>query len=95
MNIPFVDLKAQYASIKEEIDNAISEVILKTTFINGPFVSVFEKSFAEYCNVKHCIGVGNGTDALYVALNALGRKGSELIENEYSCASLRSSCLHR
>jgi len=80
MNIPLVDLKAQYESIKEEIDAAIAEVISKTAFIGGPFVESFEKAFAEFCGVKHCIGVGNGTDALFIALKTLGiGQGDEVI----------------
>jgi dTDP-4-amino-4,6-dideoxygalactose transaminase len=72
MNIPFVDLKAQYESIKNEIDSAISEVISKSAFVGGPFVESFEKDFASFCKVKNCIGVGNGTDALFIALKVLG-----------------------
>ncbi len=80
MNIPFVDLKSQYANIKDEIDNAIAEVISKTAFISGSFAKTFETNFAEFCNVKHCVGVGNGTDALFIALKALGiGKGDEVI----------------
>ena len=51
MNIPFVDLKAQYESIKEEINFAISEVISKCAFVGGPFVESFERDFASFCNV--------------------------------------------
>ncbi|OGW37722.1 MAG: erythromycin biosynthesis sensory transduction protein eryC1 [Nitrospirae bacterium RBG_13_39_12] len=80
MNIPLVDLKAQYESIKDEINFAISEVISKSAFIGGPFVESFEKAFAEFCNVKHCIGVGNGTDALFISLKVLGvGPGDEVI----------------
>jgi dTDP-4-amino-4,6-dideoxygalactose transaminase len=80
MNIPFVDLKAQYESIKPEIDKAISDVISKTAFIGGPFVDSFEKTFANFCKAKHCIGVGNGTDALFIAMKALGiGPGDEVI----------------
>jgi dTDP-4-amino-4,6-dideoxygalactose transaminase len=80
MNIPLVDLKAQYESIKDEINSAISEVISKSAFVGGPFVESFEKAFAEFCNVKHCIGVGNGTDALSIALKVLGvGPGDEVI----------------
>lgn len=80
MNIPFVDLKAQYNSIKEEIDNAISEVISKTAFIGGPHVKSFEESFASFCSAKYCVGVGNGTDALTIAVKALGvGEGDEVI----------------
>lgn len=80
MKIPFVDLKAQYYSIKDEIDEAISDVIQNSAFIGGKFVKSFEENFANYICVKNCIGVGNGTDALYIALTALGiSEGDEVI----------------
>ena len=80
MNIQFVDLKAQYESIKTEIDKAISDVISKTAFVGGTFLTSFEKAFANFCNVKNCVGVGNGTDAIYIALKALGiGPGDEVI----------------
>jgi dTDP-4-amino-4,6-dideoxygalactose transaminase len=80
VNIPFVDLKSQYDSIKNEIDSAITEVISKSAFVGGPFVESFEKSFAFFCGVKHCVGVGNGTDALFIALKTLGiKQGDEVI----------------
>jgi dTDP-4-amino-4,6-dideoxygalactose transaminase len=80
MNIPFVDLKAQYTSIKDEIDSAISEVISDTAFIGGPQLKSFQKSFAAYCGTKYCVGVGNGTDALFIALKTLGiGQGDEVI----------------
>ena len=71
MNIPFVDLKKQYKSIKGEIDKAISEVIEKTAFVGGPFRKSFEENFAAFCGVKNCVGVGNGTDALCISLRAM------------------------
>jgi dTDP-4-amino-4,6-dideoxygalactose transaminase len=78
--IPFVDLKAQYGSIKQEIDEAIAKVISQTAFIGGPFVKEFEEAFARYCGVDHCVGVANGTDALFIALKALGvGPGDEVI----------------
>lgn len=70
-NIPLVDLKAQYLSIKEEIDQAILKCLNDTNFIKGKAVSDFEHNFAEYIGVKHCIGCGNGTDALELILRAL------------------------
>ena len=80
MKIPFVDLKAQYSSIKEEIDQAISNVIQESAFIGGKYAKAFEEDFADYVGVKNCVGVGNGTDALYVALKALGiSEGDEVI----------------
>ena len=72
MNIPFVDLKSQYASIKGEIDGAINQVLAETAFVGGPFLDKFEKEFAAFCGAKNCIGVGNGTDAIFIALKALG-----------------------
>ena len=72
MKIPFVDLKTQYYSSKEEIDQAISNVIQDSAFIGGKYAKAFEQSFADYIGVKNCVGVGNGTDALYIALKALG-----------------------
>jgi len=80
MNIPLVDLAAQYRSIKEDIDGAISEVIGATAFIGGRHLDAFEEAFAQYCSVKHCIGVGNGTDALFITLKTLGiGRGDEVI----------------
>ena len=72
MEIKFVDLKKQYLTIKEEVDNAIKDVIIETAFVKGKFVEEFEKNFADKLSVKYCIGVGNGTDALIVSLKALG-----------------------
>lgn len=80
MIIPFVDLSAQYESIKDEIDSTIADVIKKSAFIGGPYVQAFEEAFAKFCNVEHCIGVGNGTDALFIALKTLGiGQGDEVI----------------
>ena len=80
MEIPFVDLKAQYESIKNEIDNAITEVISTSAFVGGPFVKGFEAAFARFCGAKHCIGVGNGTDAIFLALKGMGiGAGDEVI----------------
>ena len=70
--IAFVDLKAQYLSIKEEIDAAIARIIDHTAFVGGKEVADFESEFAAYCEAPHCVAVGNGTDALYLALRALG-----------------------
>jgi dTDP-4-amino-4,6-dideoxygalactose transaminase len=78
--VSFVDLKAQYQSIKQEVDSAIAAVIQQTAFIGGPFVKEFEEAFARYCGTDHCVGVANGTDALYIALRALGvGPGDEVI----------------
>jgi len=80
MKIPFLDLKLQYLSIKDEIDLAVSNVINNTAFIKGENVSNFEINFAKYQNAKYCIGVGNGTDALEIAIESLQLpKNSEII----------------
>ena len=71
MKIPFVDLKAQYFSLKTEIDAAIQNVIENTAFIGGKPVSDFESSFAELYGVKHCVSVANGTDSLYILMKML------------------------
>lgn len=79
-NIPFVDLRSQYESIKEKIDETILDVLSSCAFVGGPYVKAFEEEFAAFCHVRHCIGVGNGTDALFVALRALGiGEGDEVI----------------
>lgn len=78
--IKFLDLHAQYRSIQPEIDAAIADVIARTAFIGGPDVVGFEKAFAAYQAVAHCIGVANGTDAIEIGLEALDLpKGSEVI----------------
>lgn len=80
MNIPLVDLKANYLSIKNEIDNAIHEVIDNTSFIMGKYLKTFEDNFKKFCNVKHMIGCSNGTAAVHLALAASGiKQGDEVI----------------
>jgi len=71
MKIPFADIKKQYHSIKPEIDNSIEEVLNDTAFIRGKYVDRFENTFSQMYGVNNCIGVGNGTDAIYLALRAL------------------------
>lgn len=80
MKVPFVDLKTQYTSIKEEIDGAIESVIEETAFIGGKHVNEFERKFAELYNVKNCISCANGTDSLYILMKMLGiGPGDEVI----------------
>ena len=69
--IKFLDLHSQYLSIKEEIDQAIFNVISESAFIGGKYVSQFEEQFADYQQAKYCVGVGNGTDALEIAIESL------------------------
>lgn len=79
MNVPFLDLKRQYASIKQDIDDAIREVIESQTFILGKQAESFENNFARFNNAKYCIGTSSGTSALQLSLEALGLSGSEII----------------
>jgi dTDP-4-amino-4,6-dideoxygalactose transaminase len=78
--IPFVDLKAQYLSIKEDIDNAISKVIDNTSFIGGEEIGEFEKEFANFLGVKYVNGCANGTDSIEIILKSLNiGMGDEVI----------------
>ncbi len=80
MNIQMVDLKSQYEKIKEEIAAGIQNCLDTTAFINGPAVKEFQQDFEQYLGVKHVIPCANGTDALQIALMALGLKsGDEVI----------------
>lgn len=79
-SIPLVDLQAQYWSIKDEIDQALSSIIKNSSFIKGEPVNKFEESYAQYCDTNACVGVGNGTDALTLTLRAFGiGPGDEVI----------------
>jgi len=80
MMVPFLDLKAQYEAIKDELWPAIREVIERTQFILGPAVERFEQNFASYCGAKFCVATGSGTDSLHLALLAAGiGPGDEVI----------------
>jgi dTDP-4-amino-4,6-dideoxygalactose transaminase len=80
LKVPFLDLKAHHAAFASEFTSAIREVIESSAFAGGPIVEKFEQEFAAYCGSKYAIGVGNGTDALWLALLALGvGQGDEVI----------------
>jgi dTDP-4-amino-4,6-dideoxygalactose transaminase len=88
MKIPFVDLYAQYSSIKEDIDAAIENTILNSAYIGGESVKKFEQIFAEYCGVKHVVACANGTDSLEIILKAWGiGEGDEVIVPAHSWIS--------
>ncbi|HEX7182469.1 MAG TPA: DegT/DnrJ/EryC1/StrS family aminotransferase [Thermoanaerobaculia bacterium] len=70
--IPLVDLAAQHAEVADEIARGMARVMDETSFILGPAVREFEEAFARFCGVPHCIGVGNGTDAIEMVIRALG-----------------------
>lgn len=71
MNVPFLDLKASYDELKSELDAAYHRVMASGWYVLGSEVEAFEAEFAEYCEAKHCIGVGNGLDALHLILRAM------------------------
>lgn len=88
VKVPFVDLYAQYLSIKPEIDAAIAEVIAQSAFVRGPQVEAFEQAWAKTLGVKHCVSCANGTDALYIAMRGLRLKpGDEVITTAHSWIS--------
>ncbi|MDK2903235.1 MAG: hypothetical protein PWQ93_1154 [Clostridiales bacterium] len=85
MNIPLLDLKGQYHAIKDEIDAAIQGVLENGQFILGPQVKALEHDIASYASVPYAIGVGNGTDALVIALRACGiGPGDEVITSPFT-----------
>lgn len=80
MKVPFLNLKAQYESIKDEMDKAIHEVIDNTAFAGGPYAKKFEEAFAEFCQTKYAVGVANGTEALWIPMLMLSiGPGDEVI----------------
>jgi len=85
MDIPLVDLKAQYDTIRNEINDAIQRVIDQTAFIQGEDVKKFESDFASFCEVKYAIGLSSGTDALHLALKVCGvGSGHEVITTPHT-----------
>jgi len=85
MSIPLVDLVGQYHSIKDEMDQAILSVLEAGQFVLGPNVKALEQEMAAYLGVRHAVGVASGTDALIIALRAVGvGKGDEVIVPAYS-----------
>ncbi|HCG99360.1 MAG TPA: transcriptional regulator [Actinobacteria bacterium] len=85
MSIPLLDLKAQYSQIKDELEAAVLDVLRNTQYILGPKVAEFEKALAEYCGTQYAVGVANGTDALVLALDALGvGPGDEVITSPFT-----------
>ena len=86
--IQFIDLHAQYLTIKDEIDSAIADVIQTSSFIRGACVKAFEEKYAALFGVNHCVSCANGTDALYIAMHALGvAHGDEVIAPAHSWIS--------
>jgi dTDP-4-amino-4,6-dideoxygalactose transaminase len=80
VRVPFVDLRAQYRSIKDDVRKAIMDVVEDSAFVGGRYVEAFEREFAEFCGRKCAVGVSSGTSALHLALLAMGLKpGDEVI----------------
>jgi dTDP-4-amino-4,6-dideoxygalactose transaminase len=95
MAVPYADLHLQYQSIKSEIDAAVASVIRDSAFIRGPYVDAFERAFATAVDARHCVSCANGTDALYVAMAALGIKpGDEVITTAHSWISTSAMITH-
>ncbi len=92
MKVPLLDITRQVTPMRSEIDRALDRVVTETKFILGPQVKEFETSIAHYCDVKHAVGVASGTDALVIALQAMGiRRGHEVITTPYSFYATASS----
>ncbi len=88
MKIQFVDLHAQYLTIKDKIDAAIATVIRDSAYIRGPFVEQFEKDYTTLFGTTNCISCANGTDSLYIAMRSLGvGRGDEVITTAHSWIS--------
>jgi dTDP-4-amino-4,6-dideoxygalactose transaminase len=88
VRVPFADLYAQYLSIRPEIDAALAAVVRTSAFIRGPHVETFEREFAAACGLEHAVSCANGTDALYIAMRALGvTAGDEVIVPAHSWIS--------
>ena len=80
MEIKFLDLKSTYLELKDEMDSAFTEVMHSGWYLQGNSLSAFEAEFAEFCEAKYCVGVGNGLDALTLSLRAMGiGAGDEVI----------------
>jgi dTDP-4-amino-4,6-dideoxygalactose transaminase len=95
MKIPLVDLKTQYDSLKDEINEAISGVVNNTQFILGPEVKAFEQEMAAYCQTKLAVGVASGTDALHLSLLACGiGPGDEVITTPFTFIATAETITH-
>ncbi|MGB9620627.1 MAG: DegT/DnrJ/EryC1/StrS family aminotransferase, partial [Armatimonadota bacterium] len=78
--VPFLELRPTYVELKEEIDAAVARVLDSGYYLLGRELEAFEREFAEYCGAKHCVGTGNGLDALQISLRAMGiGPGDEVI----------------
>lgn len=95
MGVPLLDLKGQYQDLKTEMDAAVAEVMENAAFIGGPKVRELERAIAEYCGTEHAVACGNGTDALFLILAAMGvGKGDEVITTPFTFFATVESIVH-
>ena len=95
MKVPFFELKRQYESIKQELDESIATVLKNGFFVNGAYLKKFERSIESIYGIKHCIGVANGTDALFISLKSLDiGPGDEVIVPALSYVATASVVTH-
>ena len=95
IKVPYLDLRAQYRSIKPEIDQAVARVLDSCQFVLGPEVAEFEKEFASYCGTTECVAVNSGTSALHLALLAAGvGPGDEVITVPFTFVASVSTILY-
>src|ERR1700684_4635644 len=80
MKVSLLDLKAEYAGLRDEILPALERVCVNSCFVLGPEVEAYEREFADFCGVKHCVALSSGTAALHLGLLALGvQSGDDVI----------------
>ncbi len=95
MSIPLLDLKAQYLSLKGEFDAVWTDVMTNASFIGGPRVKELEQAIAAYCGTEHAVSCGNGTDALFLILDAMGiGEGDEVITTPFTFYATAESIAH-
>lgn len=95
INIPLIDFQAEYKAVEKEIDAAVKEVLQSGRYILGPVVREIEEQVAAYCGVKYAVGVGSGSDALILALKALGiGPGDEVITTPFTFVATAHAILH-
>jgi dTDP-4-amino-4,6-dideoxygalactose transaminase len=95
MDIPLMDLPAQYAGLKDEIDGAVADVLANAAFIGGPRVKAIEEEIASFCGVSHGVACGNGTDALFLILASLGvGKDDEVVTTPFTFVATAESIVH-
>ena len=93
--IPFVDLKAQYETIRDEVNAAVARVLESAQFVLGPEVEAFESEFAAYCGARHCVAVNSGTSALHLALLAAGvGEGDEVVTVSHTFVATAAAVRH-